>query len=257
MKMSRSKSLLALAASATLSASATWSGGSVVLFNGPFFGVTPVAHGSAEVDDFRLGTYFTFDLKVVVSSASGQDRWTSADMRVTLLNGGSGGFYIPPALDSNYLQAPAVRNQIGQRFLQMDNMVMSPVFSDSRGSITGKSVFAPASQTGPVFPSDGSNLPNGTGFVPANDQSVIDVAWADPQAGSFFDNADGTFTIARITLPVGRFFVLQGRITSLMDPAHPTTFVISDLPEPACATMLGAGFGAVCLRRRRDQRLLT
>jgi len=138
----------------------------------------------------------------------------------------------------------------------MDTVVMSPVFDATRGAIVGKSVFAPASQAGPVFPSNGSNFvdpndPSGTTFLPANSMDIVDVAWGDNQAAFYSDNADGTFTIARLSIHVGAFFVLQGRVTSSLDPSHPSTFVISDLPEPASVGVLAVSIGAVALRRRR------
>jgi len=282
--MSRSKSMLALAAGTAFAGSAAQA--SVLPFNfgngstspvGGLYTLTPVPIPSgaafnpqtstgATTDDPALANYCVFDLQVVVSSASGQDRWASADLRGQL-NGGSQ-FYIPPSnpsdptvpVDNNYLQAAGVRNVPGQRYLQVDTMVMSPVGSASRGGILGKSTFAPATQTGEIFPSNGSNFldsndPNRTTFLPANSMNLIDVAWGDSTAALQPAGSNGTFTIARFTIkpgPNAADFAFIGRIGSTLNPSQPASFTFALIPEPAAAIpMLCAGLSAVILRRRK------
>jgi hypothetical protein len=222
----------------------------------------PQTSAGALSDDPSLANYCIYDIQVIVSSASGQDRWASADLWALLGVGGS--FYIPPSsggvpTDSNYLQAPGVRNLAGQRFLQADSMVMSPVGSASRGGILGKSTFAPASQSGAVFPSNGSNFfdandPNGTAFEPANDMRLIDVAWGDATALLQPASSNGTFTIARLAIKSGSAGTFIGRVGSTLTPSQPVSFtyiVDPAIPEPASALLVSLGLGAIALRRRK------
>src|SRR6476661_3342858 len=111
--MNRAKSILALASGAALIGSAA--DASVI----PYPTLVPVPHTAEQVaDDPLLANYCMFDLQVVVSSATIQDRWASAGLRAQLK---TGKFYIPPSNDSNRLQIPSVRETPGLRFLQMDN----------------------------------------------------------------------------------------------------------------------------------------
>lgn len=266
--MSRTKSMLALAAGTALVGTAAQA--SVLPFDSnpgapglqltpvaiPSVGANPVVQAGAGVDDpSLLSQYDVFDLQVVVSSATGQDRWASADLRALL---GLGTFFIPPAGDGNYLAAPATRNATGSRYLQADTMVMSPIANATRGGILGKSTFAPASQSGQVFPSNGSNFldgndTNGTAFEPANNMMLVDVAWGDPMAGLQPAGSNGTFTIARLTITKGAQGTFIGRIGSTLAPSQPVTFtyILGVIPEPTSVALLGLGLGAVALRRRK------
>jgi hypothetical protein len=258
---SRSRSILALATGSLVCG--TRGNASVLPFdfapNFPALQATLVAHTAEQLaDDPSLADYFTCDIQIVVSSASGQDRFSSADMRGVFTNNHK--VYIPPSNDANFLQSPGIRNQPGTRFLQMDTFVNCPVFNATRGTILGKSTFAPTSQSGEVFPSNGSNFfdpndPNGTAFMPANSMTIIDVAWGDPQAPSRADAADGTFTIARITMPnsaSGLESVLV-RMGSTLTPSQPVTatYWLGYFPEPGSSTMLACAIGAICLRRTK------
>src|SRR5438105_2744562 len=113
--MSRSKSMLAVAASAAILAPAAT--GSVVptVPNGNI--IWPIPHTQAALrDDANMSNYCTFDIQVVISGtgsivgAPGSgDRWISTDLRAILV---SGTFYIPPkktggGVDSDKPQANA------------------------------------------------------------------------------------------------------------------------------------------------------
>lgn len=202
-----------------------------------------------------LNTYCTYDIQVVVSSAVAQDRWASADLRAQLAAGGS--FYIPPGpfgTDSNFLQLPGTRNAAGSKFLQVDTMVMVPLSNATRGGILGKSKFAPASQVGEVFPSNGSNFldSSGTAFLPANDMLLVDAAWGDSGAATQAAGSNGTFTIARLTVKAGSQGTFIGRVGSTLDPNNPITFTyFLVVPEPTSMALMGLGLGAVALRRRK------
>jgi len=260
--------MLALAAATALAGSAVQASviPQVVLVStggAPNTTANPQLSANALADDPSLSGYCTYDLQVVVSSATGQDRWASGDLRAQLGNGGL--FYVPPGntgdptvpTDGNYLQAPGVRNLAGQRFLQADTMVMSPVGSASRGGILGKSTFAPASQSGEVFPSNGSNFldpndPNQTTFEPANDMSLVDAAWTTSVPNN--TPTSGTFTVARLTVKTGSTGTFIGRIGSLLTPSSPVSFTYflgGAVPEPTSVALLGLGLGAVALRRRK------
>jgi len=210
-------------------------------------------------DDATLAGYCTYDIQVVVSSASGTDRFSSADLRAQLGNGGM--YYIPPAVgglptDSNYVQAVGTRNAVGKRFLQVDTMVMIPNVSSGIG-IFGKSAFAPAGVTTPTMPSNGSNFfdandPNMTAFEPANDMSLVDAAWTTTVPNT--TPTAGTFTIARLTVKNGSTGTFIGRIGSLLTPSSPVSFTYflgGAIPEPTSVALLGLGLGAVALRRRK------
>lgn len=266
--MSRTKSMLALASGAVFAGAAAQA--SVTPLPGPtLVGMTPYAGtvgtgqtgtnlGGAATDDPSLNTppgWCTYDIQVVVSSATGQDRWASADLRASL--GAGGMFYIPPAQDSNALQIPAVRNAVGSRYLQVDTMVMVPIFNATRTTILGKSTFAPASQNGVVFPSNGANFPdandpNGTAFEPANDMRLVDVAWGDVNAAQQPAGSNGTFTIARLTVKSGSTGTFLGRVGSTANPSNPVSFTyVLGIPEPTSVALMGIGLGAVALRRRK------
>jgi len=218
-------------------------------------GVTGTNLTGALADDPSLAGFCTYDIQVIVSSATGQDRWASADLRGIL--GGTSMFYIPPSQDSNGLQIPAVRNAVGSRYLQVDTMVMVPIFNATRTTILGKSTFAPASQVGVIFPSNGSNFPdqndpNGTAFEPANDMKVVDVAWGDVNAAGQPGGSNGTFTIARLTVKSGSTGTFIGRVGSTGNPSNPISFTyVLGVPEPTSVALMGIGLGAVALRRRK------
>jgi len=242
-KMSRTKSMLALATGAVFVGTAAQA--TVVPIDaGPsgkgFVLVNPPYTAGQLADDPNLANFCTYDLQVIVNSSAGQDRWASADLRAQLAAGGM--FYIPPSQDSNFLQVPGIRNATGSRFLQVDTFVDVPVFNATRGGILGKSKFAPASQSGEVFPSNGSNLldpndPNGTAFVPANDMLLVDVAWGDSAAALQAAGSNGTFI---------------GRVGSTLTPNAPITFTyFLVVPEPTSMALMGLGLGAVALRRRK------
>ena len=173
--MSRTKSMLALATGAVFVGSAAQATVTPVPGSAPGSGtgfvlVNPPYTAGQLADDSNLANFCTYDLQVIVDSSAGQDRWASADLRAQLAPGGM--FYIPPAGDSNQLQLPSVRNATGSRYLQVDTFVDVPVFNSSRTTILGKSKFAPAAQSGIIFPSNGSNFhvggdPNNTNFEPA------------------------------------------------------------------------------------------
>lgn len=272
--MSRTKSILALASGAVFAGSAaqasvtpfptaTSPAGSPTLLAQTTYsgtagaGATGTNLGGAATDDPNLNTppgWCTYDIQIVVSSATIQDRWASADLRAVL---GTGMFYIPPSQDSNGLQIPAVRNAVGSRFLQVDTMVMVPIFNATRTTILGKSTFAPASQTGVIFPSNGANFPdqndpNGTAFEPANDMKIVDAAWGDVNAASQTAGSNGTFTIARLTVKAGSTGTFLGRVGSTANPSNPVSFTyVLGIPEPTSVALMGIGLGAVALRRRK------
>src|SRR5262245_54210157 len=109
--MSRSKPLIALAAASTVAGRVANASGT------PFASLVPPPWTAGQLkDDPTLVNCWTFDILVVVSSATGQDRWASADLHATLPAGSS--FYIPPSEDSNRLQIPTIRNATGSRYLQ-------------------------------------------------------------------------------------------------------------------------------------------
>jgi hypothetical protein len=268
MKMSRTKSMLALAAGSVFAGSAAQA--SVT----PLPNLVPVAipsstgtyaqagspqvGGSQGADDAALAGFCTYDIQVVVSSTSSSiDRFSSADLRAQLGIGGM--FYIPPSnsgapTDSNVIQVAGTRNAVGKRYLQVDTMIMVPSVS-SGISIQNKSTFAPASQTGQVFPSNGSNLfdqasPNQTAFLPANDMSLVDSSWTVNVPNN--TPTSGTFTIARLTIKQGSSGTFIGRIGSLLAPSNPVTFTyVLGVPEPTSVALMGLGLGAVALRRRK------
>jgi len=259
-KMSRTKSMLALATGAVFVSTAAQASVTPLYPNGSTFGVnvaptSPPYTAGQLTDDPNLANYCTYDIQVVVNSSAGQDRWASADLRAQLAPGGM--FYIPPAQDSNFLQVPSVRNATGSRYLQVDTFVDVPIFNATRGGILGKSKFAPASQSGEVFPSNGSNLldpndPNGTAFVPANDMLLVDVAWGDSAAALQAAGSNGTFTIARLTVKNGSMGTFIGRVGSTLTPNAPVTFTyFLVIPEPTSMALMGLGLGAVALRRRK------
>jgi len=265
MKMSRTKSMLALASGAVLAGSAAQASvtpvPTLVPVAPPYAGTVGSGAtatnltGAATDDPMLPAMWCTYDIQVVVSSATGQDRWASADLRAQLSPGGM--FYIPPSSDSNGLQIPAVRNATGTRYLQVDTMVMVPIFNATRTTILGKSTFAPASQVGTVFPSNGSNFPdandpNATAFEPANDMRLVDVAWGDVNAAGQPAGSNGTFTIARLTFKVGSSGTFIGRVGSTGNPSNPVSFTyVVVTPEPTSVALMGLGLGAVALRRRK------
>jgi len=251
MKMSRTKSMLALASGTVLAGTAAQA--SVTPLPNLVLVSPPYTAGQL-ADDPSLSGFCTYDIQVVVSSATAQDRWASADLRAQLSPGGM--FYIPPTTDSNGLQIPAVRNATGTRYLQVDTMVDVPIFNATRTTILGKSTFAPASQSGTVFPSNGSNFhigdPNGTVFEPANDMTLVDAAWGDVNANLQPAGSNGTFTIARLTLKLGSQGTFIGRVGSTANPSNPVTFTyVLVTPEPTSVALMGLGLGAVALRRRK------
>lgn len=247
--MSRTKSMLALASGAVLAGTAAQAS----VLPGPLV-LVPYTAGQL-ADDPTLANFQTYDIQVIVSSATAQDRWASADLRAQLSPGGM--FYIPPDQDANGLQIPAVRNATGSRYLQVDTMVMVPIFNATRTTILGKSTFAPASQVGTVFPSNGSNFidqndPNATAFEPANDMRLVDAAWGDVNAAGQPAGSNGTFTIARLTFKVGSSGTFIGRVGSTGNPSNPVTFTyLVVIPEPTSVALMGLGLGAVALRRRK------
>jgi len=251
-KMSRTKSMLALATGAVFVSTAAQAS---VVPQPSLVLVSPPYTAGQLADDPNLANFCTYDIQVIVNSSAGQDRWASADLRAQLAPGGM--FYIPPSGDSNTLQLPSVRNATGSRFLQVDTFVDVPVFNATRGGILGKSKFAPVSQSGEVFPSNGSNLldpndPNGTAFVPANDMTLVDVAWGDSAAALQAAGSNGTFTIARLTVKNGSQGTFIGRVGSTLTPNAPITFTyFLVVPEPTSMALMGLGLGAVALRRRK------
>lgn len=276
--MSRTKSMLALAAGAVLAGSAAQASVTplpTLVFrnipsNGPETGqpspsatsnAVDVIQAGALTDDPSLSNFCTYDIQVVVvtPSSTQQDRWASGDLRAKLT---TGMFYIPPDQDANFLQAAGTRNAVGARYLQVDTFVDVPSFNATRsaGSILGRSKFAPTTQTTEIFPSNGSNLldpadPNGTAFVPANDMMLVDVGWGDVNAANQGSTANGTFTIARLTVKKGSTGTFIGRVGSLLDPNNPITFTYilggGVIPEPTSVALMGLGLGAVALRRRK------
>jgi hypothetical protein len=251
--MSRTKSMLALATGAVFIGSAAQAS---VTPLGNLVSVAPPYTAGQLADDPTLANFCTYDIQVVVDSSAGQDRFASADLRAQLAAGGM--FYIPPSGDGNFLQIPSVRNATGSRFLQVDTFVDVPIFNATRGGILGKSKFAPASQSGVIFPSNGSNFidendPNGTAFVPANDMLLVDVAWGDSAAALQAAGSNGTFTIARLTVKSGSTGTFIGRVGSTLNPNNPITFtyILGVVPEPTSVALMGLGLGAVALRRRK------
>jgi hypothetical protein len=235
---------------------------------------TPALTSTAQVDDPGLSGYCTYDVQVVVSSASGPDHWASGDLRAQL--GGGGKFYIPPgapfefdsdgnpgvfqAVDQNFYQ-PSGNRAAPKRYLNADTMIVLPVSTaGSNGNILGKSAYAPASETGVTFPSNGSNFltafntTDNTTFRAANSMDLVDVAWGDTGAAS--NNAtNGTYTIARLTVKVGSQGTFLGRVGSTLNPTQPVSFTYilggGVIPEPTSVALLGLGLGAVALRRRK------
>jgi len=245
--MPRTKSILALAGGAGLANGAALAS----VIPAPNLAFVPYTAGQL-ADDPTLVNFNTFDIQVVVSS----DRYSSADLRARLAPGGA--FYIPPSQDSNAIQIPFLRNATGSRYLQVDTMVMAPIFNATRTIILGKSTFAPASQPRLIFPSNGSNFldtndPNGTAFEPANDMSLIDVSWADVPDVQQPGTSNGTFTIARLTIKVGSSGTFIGRVGSTGNPTHDVSFTyIFGVPEPASVSLMAAGLGAIALRRKSN-----
>jgi len=217
---------------------------------------SPSVGGLQGTDDATLSGYCTYDIQVVVSSATAVDRFSSADLRAQLGSGGM--YYIPPNSDSNFIQPTTTRNAVGKRFLQVDTMVMIPSSSSGIG-IFGKSAFAPSGVTTPTMPSNGSNFldpndPNQTTFEPANDMSLVDAAWTTSVPNN--TPTTGTFTIARLTIKNGATGTFIGRVGSLLTPSSPVSFTyflggVAVTPEPTSVALLGLGIGAVALRRRK------
>jgi hypothetical protein len=211
----------------------------------------PISAG-ALADDPNLANYQTYDLQVGLPAG---DKWVGADIRAVLT---SGKFYIPPANDSNIIQ-PSLTNNMGTRYLQFDTMLMRPVFRDGVDIISG-SFFSP-DPNNPVFPSNGNNLkdpndPNGTAFLPANDQMIVDAEFRDPQPGSATYATPGTYTIARLTVSNAATGQLDARVFDSQTPTNPVTFHFV-IPEPSglitCMTLLGC---FVAIRRHRSSKLV-
>jgi hypothetical protein len=198
----------------------------------------------ALADDPNLANYQSWDVQVGLPAG---DRWAATDIRAVLT---VGKFYIPPAHDSNIIQ-PSQMNTPGSRYLQFDTMVMRPIF-DPGTQILGGSTFSP-DPNNPEFPSNGHNLndpsdPNGTMFVPANDQMIVDADYWDPQAPSRTYTTPATYTVARLTFLNGAAGQVQVRFRDTQTPPIPliVTFVI---PEPSTGAMLLLA-GAVAARRQ-------
>jgi hypothetical protein len=219
---------------------------------------SPGVGGFQGTDDPSLSGYCTYDIQVVISSASGVDRFASADLRAQLSAGGQ--FYIPPSNDSNFVQPVAARNSAPTRFLQVDTMIMVPGVS-SAIAIFGKSAFAPMSQTGAVMPSNGSNLldpyiPNGTVFEPANSMRLVDASWVTPNSN--VTPTTGTYTIARLTfkMEAGEQCTFIGRVGHYLNPSTPVsfTYIVGVVPEPTTVGVFCLATGSIALRRRRSLR---
>jgi hypothetical protein len=203
----------------------------------------------ALADDPNLANYRSWDLQVGLPAG---DKWVAADIRALLT---SGKFYIPPANDSNVIQ-PSLMNNLGTRYLQFDTMVMRPIL-DPGAQILSGSVFSPPPHN-PEFPSNGSNLkdpndPNGTMFLPANDQMLVDALYFDPQASSETYPTPATYTVARLTFLNGASGTLQVRFQDTQSPSDPVRFTFI-IPEPSTGVIatLGAALLGIAIRRRKS-----
>jgi hypothetical protein len=191
----------------------------------------------ALADDPNLANYDIYDLTVSLSDG---DHIYYSQFHAQLT---SGKFYIPPSNDDIFISGQ--RNFTGFRFLRDDQFVCMPVFSDhAHTTIVGG--------TGGVtftIPSNGSNYDDGSGFIPANDQMLVDIAYLDPHP-NLRTYPGGVYSIARLPVLRGSAGTIQGLVES--DQTFPAHIQFSfTVPEPVFSTLAIAATALATRRRVR------
>jgi len=267
-KMSRTKSILAIAAATTMF-------GAAAKATVTASGLTLVPHvAGAEADDPNLANYCTYDLQVNITGtlnpttyATGNpgvnvngDRWLSTDLRAILT---MGNYYVPPVDDAEKPN-PAFWGSagIGERFLEDDTFITSdPGTGVSRAGapLPRFDVNGYVDQTQHGYDPNKGVILGGAQFPPPSsgatetfNATTVDVSYGDTGASSRAYH-DGTYTIARLTVLIGSKGTVVGDVGSkTATQGIPFSFNIGGVvPEPTSLALMGLGLGTVAIRRRK------